>query len=87
MSHSAAREMRSPILSIHPYIPAFEQHGTVICSMATSGECDKKLVAEVRTEFRDGSVHHWRVCGEWLTTHPSAIAHIEANGFQEPAAS
>ncbi|MER8115329.1 hypothetical protein [Streptomyces sp. NPDC094031] len=55
--------------------------------MATSGECDKKLFAEVRTEFRDGSVHHWRVCGEWLTTRPSAIAHIEANGFLEPAAS
>jgi hypothetical protein len=38
----------------------------------------------VRTEFRDGSVHHWRVCGEWLTTHPSAIDHIKTNGFQEP---
>jgi hypothetical protein len=85
MTHAAAREMRSPILSIHPYIPAFEQYDKVICSMATSGECDKKLVAEVRTKFRDGSVHHWRVCGEWLTTHPSAIAHIKTNGFQGPA--
>lgn len=78
--------MRSPILSIHPYIPAFEQHDKVICSMAASGECDNKLVAEVRTKFRDASVHHWRVCGECLTAHPSAIAHIEANGFQEPVA-
>lgn len=77
--------MSSPILSIHPSIPAFEQQDKLICSMATSCECDKKLVAEARTKSRDGSVHHWRVCGEWLTTHPSAIDHIETNGFQEPA--
>ncbi|MGX1365027.1 hypothetical protein RKD19_000386 [Streptomyces canus] len=83
--HHAAREMRSPILSIHPYIPAIGQHEDVICSMASRGDCDHKLVAQVRTEFSDGSIHHWRVCGEWLTSHPSAIAHIKTKGFQEPA--
>ncbi|MER5432592.1 hypothetical protein [Streptomyces sp. NPDC002588] len=85
MSHAAAREMRSPILSIHPYVPAIEQQGDVICSMASRGECDHKLVAEVRPEFSDGTSPRWRVCGEWLTSHPSAIAHITTNGFQAPA--
>ncbi|MFF9039759.1 hypothetical protein ACF090_30330 [Streptomyces sp. NPDC014892] len=52
--------------------------------MASRDECEHKLVAEVRPEFRDGTSPRWRVCGEWLTSHPSAIAHITANGFQEP---
>ncbi|MBD9703196.1 hypothetical protein IHE56_14090 [Streptomyces sp. ID01-12c] len=84
MSHAAAREMRSPIRSIHPYVPAVEQQGDVICSMASRDECEHKLVAEVRPEFRDGSSPRWRVCGTWLTSHPSAIAHITTYGFQEP---
>ncbi len=79
--------MRSPILSIHPYVPAVEQHGKATCSMASRGECVHKLVAEVRPEFSDGTTPRWRVCGEWLTTHPSAVAHITTHGFQEPVIS
>lgn len=77
--------MRSPILSIHPYVPAVEQQGDAICSMASRGDCDHKLVAEVRPEFSDGTTPRWRVCGDRLTSHPSAIAHITTNGFREPA--
>ncbi|MFG2935033.1 hypothetical protein [Streptomyces sp. NPDC048282] len=84
MPHAAAQEMRSPILSIHPYVPAVEQNGNSICSLASRGECSHKLVAEVRVEFSDGTTPRWRVCGAWLTGNPSAIAHITANGFQEP---
>ncbi|WP_146608158.1 hypothetical protein [Streptomyces sp. NTH33] len=82
--HHAVREMRSPILSIHPYVPALEQDGDVVCSMASRGDCNHKLVAEVRPEYSDGTSPRWRVCGEWLTSHPSAVAHIKAKGFQEP---
>ncbi|WP_159062907.1 hypothetical protein [Streptomyces scabiei] len=82
--HHAVREMRSPILSIHPYVPARKQHGEVICSMASRGDCDHILAAEVRPEFSDGTSPRWRVCGEWLTSHPTAVAHIKAKGFQEP---
>lgn len=84
--HHAVREMRSPILSIHPYVPALEQGGDVICSMASRGDCNHKLVAEVRPEYSDGTSPRWRVCGEWLTSHLSAVAHITAKGFQEPIA-
>lgn len=47
--------MRSPILSIHPYVPAIEQQGDAICSMASRGDCDHKLVAEVRPESPSSS--------------------------------
>ncbi|MEU8860921.1 hypothetical protein [Streptomyces umbrinus] len=52
--------------------------------MASRGDCDHKLVAEVRPEYSDGTSPRWRVCGEWLTGHPAAVAHIIAKGFQEP---
>ena len=76
--------MRTPIRSIHPYVPAVEQQGAVICSMTARDGCEHRLVAEVRPEFRDGTSPRRRVCSEWLTGHPSAIAHITMYGFQEP---
>lgn len=76
--------MRSPILSIHPYVPAIEQQGDAICSMASRGDCDHRLVAEVRPEFSDGTTPRRRVCGEWLTSHPSAIAHITRTASRSP---
>ncbi|WP_371580744.1 hypothetical protein [Streptomyces sp. NBC_01314] len=78
------REMRSPIPSIHPYVPALEQRGEVICSMVSHGGCDHILIAVVRPEFSDGTSPRRRVCDEWLPSHPAAIAHITARGFQEP---
>ncbi|MFI1439795.1 hypothetical protein [Streptomyces fructofermentans] len=91
--------MKSPILEIRPLLPAVAQtvvSGTSaagaeatlserrICSLATAGECEGLLVAEVYVRFADGTVHRWLVCAEWLTGHPDSLAHIAAHGFSEP---
>ncbi|MET7440041.1 hypothetical protein ACWERY_24100 [Streptomyces sp. NPDC004082] len=77
-------EMKSPILEIRPLFPAVAQTKDRVCSMTTAGHCDALLVAEVFVQFADGTVHQWRVCGEWLTCHPKAIDHIKVQGFAEP---
>ncbi|MFF5358635.1 hypothetical protein ACFY4I_04415 [Streptomyces scabiei] len=46
--------------------------------MASRGDCDHILVAEMRPEFSDGTSPRRRVCGEWLTSRPTAVAHIKA---------